>query len=143
MGNCRGCGCGGHGSGRSDGNSSSCCCSCCNCCNMNGLGIIDGLGMTRYRMTTSSGSGTVGISRGNPSSPSPGTSNDCKPYSSHCCTITFLFSHTFYKNLIDLLIMVESDRKIFVRGNNDLYVSEHHKCKKISIYSKRTWSINF
>ena len=116
MGNCRGCGCGGHGSGRSDGNSSGCCCSCCNCCNMNGLGIIDGLGMTRYRMTTSSGSGTVGISRGNPSNPSPGTSNDCKPYSSHCCTITFLFSHTFYKNLIDLLIIVEIWSKFLPEG---------------------------
>lgn len=97
MGYCRGCGCGGHGSGRSDGNSGGDGCCSCTCCNMNGLGIIDRMGMTRYRMTTSSGSGTVVISRGNPSNPSPGTSNDCKPYSSHCRTITFLFPYTFCK----------------------------------------------
>ncbi|KAL0126988.1 hypothetical protein PUN28_005373 [Cardiocondyla obscurior] len=70
--------CDGGGSDSSSGHS----CVCC-CCDMNGLGIIDGMRMTRYRMTTSSGTGTVGISRGNPSSPSPGTSNCCKPYTSH------------------------------------------------------------
>jgi hypothetical protein len=55
------------------------------------LGIIDGMRMTRYRMTAPSGIGdTVGISRGNPSSPSPGTSNSCKPYTSHYRTSPFL-----------------------------------------------------
>lgn len=106
MGNCRGCGCsdrrgdgrsngGGDGSGgcsdgggsdSSGGHSRSVCC----CCDMNGLGIIDGMRMTRYRMTTSSGTGTVGISRGNPSSPSPGTSNGCKPHTSHYRTTVFV-----------------------------------------------------
>lgn len=102
MGYCRGCGCsdrrgdgrgngGGNGSGGcSDGSDSSGSHSCICCCNMNGLGIIDGMRMTRYRMTTSSGTGTVGISRGNPSSPSPGTSNGCKPHTSHYRTTVFV-----------------------------------------------------
>lgn len=67
-------------------------CICCICCDVNGLGIIDGMRMTRYRMTTSSGTGTVGISRGNPSSPNPGTSNGCKPHTSHYRT-TVLVSY--------------------------------------------------
>lgn len=105
MGYCRGCG-GSDRSGDSRGNgggdgSGSCSngsgsdgsgghsCICC-CCDMNGLGIIDGMRMTRYRMTTSSGTGTVGISCGNPSSPSPGTSNGCKPHTSHYRTTVFV-----------------------------------------------------
>lgn len=66
-------------------------CICC-CCDMSGLGIIDGMRMTGYRMTTSSGTGTVGISRGNPSSPSPGTSNGCKPHTSHYRTTVLSFT---------------------------------------------------
>lgn len=105
MGYCRGCGCsdrrgdgrsngGGDGSGGcSDGSGSDSSgshnCICCCCDIVNGLGIIDGMRMTRYRMTTSSGTGTVGISRGNPSSPSPGTSNGCKPHTSHYRTTVF------------------------------------------------------
>lgn len=98
MGYCRGCGrCGdgdggvdgsggdgsggcGDGGGSDSGGDRVCCCCCCD---MSGLGIIDGMRMTRYRMTTSSGTATVGISRRVPSSPSPGTSNGCKPHISH------------------------------------------------------------
>lgn len=97
MGYCRGCGCSdrrgddrgdggsdssggcgdGGGSDSSSGGHSRICC----CCDMSGLGIIDGMRMTRYRMTASSGTGgTVGINRGISSSPSPGTSNGCKPH---------------------------------------------------------------
>ncbi|KAI4495424.1 hypothetical protein M0802_008638 [Mischocyttarus mexicanus] len=86
-----GCGCSGCGGGRCDGDG--CRCSSCTCCDMSGLGIIDGMGMTCYRMTTSSSSGTVDINRGNPSSPSPGTGNDCKPHSSHCRTTTIFCVH--------------------------------------------------
>lgn len=88
MGYCRGCGHRGDGGGSGDGSggcgdgggsdSGRVCCCCC--CDMSGLGIIDGMRMTRYRMTTSSGTATVGISRRVPSSPSPGTSNGCKPH---------------------------------------------------------------
>jgi len=111
MGYCRGCACsdrrgddrgdgGGDGSGGcGDGSGSDCSssssscghCRICCCCDMSGLGIIDGMRMTRYRMTTSSGTGgTVGISRGNSSSPSPGTSNGCKPHTSHYRTTLFM-----------------------------------------------------
>lgn len=105
MGYCRGCGCSDRrGDGRSNGggdgsggcsngggsdSSSGHSCICC-CCDMSGLGIIDGMRMIRYRMTTSSGTGTVGISCGNPSSPSPGTSNGCKPHTSHYRTTVFV-----------------------------------------------------
>lgn len=80
-------GCGGSDSG---GDGRVCCCCCC-CCDMSGLGIIDGMRMTRYRMTTSSGTATVGISRRVPRSPSPGTSNGCKPHTSHNCLFFFVF----------------------------------------------------
>lgn len=87
---------GGGGDSGGDGYCGSVCCCCC-CCDMSGLGIIDGMGMTRYRMTTSSGTGTVGISRvGNPSSPSPGTSNGCKPHTSHYRTTSFSFFVSFF-----------------------------------------------
>lgn len=109
MGYCRGCGRRGDGDGGVDGSggdgSGSCgdgsgsdssdrvCCCCC--CDMSGLGIIDGMRMTRYRMTTSSGTTTVGISCRVPSSPSPGTSNGCKPYTSHYhTTICFVLRVT-------------------------------------------------
>lgn len=75
------------GRGSSDGHG----CIRCHYRGMSGLGIIDGMRMTRYRMTTPSGTGgTVGVSRGNPSSPSPGTSNSCKPHTSHYRTSLFL-----------------------------------------------------
>lgn len=106
MGYCRGCGGSGRGDGRGDGDGGGggsgsgggghgYTCICC-CCDMSGLGIIDGMRMTGYRMTTSSGTGTVGISRGNPSSPSPGTSNGCKPHTSHYRTTVLFHLRAFY-----------------------------------------------
>lgn len=108
MGYCCGCGCSGRGDGDGDGSGGSgsgsgghSCntCTCC-CCDMSGLGIIDGMRMTRYRMTTSSNTGRVGISRGNPSGPSPGTSNSCKPHTSHCrTTVCLSYVHSSYIGL--------------------------------------------
>lgn len=103
MGYCRGCGRRGDGGGSGDGSggcgdgggsdSGRVCCCCC--CDMSGLGIIDGMRMTRYRMTTSSCTATVGISHRVPSSPSPGTSNGCKPHTSHYRNCLFYLIRIF------------------------------------------------